>query len=138
MRETSHNLVPRPPLISSWINTERAEPTSKSMKTEQFSLANQNIWFLWIRLVHLQQAIHPMGSDLEHCHDRIQKDDIIIRGSIIQRLITWSSHQCQDRRGPPLMMFLPCPPWAGWYGVWVPPPMHFHLGWSGPIGGFDH
>jgi hypothetical protein len=36
------------------------------------------------------------------------------------------------------MMFPPCPPWAGWYGPWVPPPMHFYSGWSGPTQGFGH
>jgi hypothetical protein len=40
--------------------------------------------------------------------------------------------------GPLLMMYPPCPPWAGWYGPWVPPPMHFHLGWSGPTQGFGY
>jgi hypothetical protein len=34
--------------------------------------------------------------------------------------------------GPPLMMYPPCPPWAGWYGPWTSPLMHFHPGWSGP------
>jgi hypothetical protein len=37
--------------------------------------------------------------------------------------------------GPPVMM---CPPWAGWYEPWAPPPMHFHLGWSGPAQGFGY
>jgi hypothetical protein len=32
--------------------------------------------------------------------------------------------------GPPSMMFPPCSPWVGWYSPWVPPPMHFHPGWS--------
>jgi hypothetical protein len=40
--------------------------------------------------------------------------------------------------GPPPMMFPPCPPWAGWYGPWVPSLMHFHPGWSGPAQGFSH
>jgi hypothetical protein len=40
--------------------------------------------------------------------------------------------------GPPLMMYLPCSPWVGWYGPWAPPSMHFHPGWSGPTQGFDH
>jgi hypothetical protein len=40
--------------------------------------------------------------------------------------------------GPPPMMYLPCPPGAGWYGPWTPPPIHFHPGWSGPAEGFDH
>jgi hypothetical protein len=40
--------------------------------------------------------------------------------------------------GPPPMMYLPCSPWAGWYGLWTPPPMHFCLGWPGPAGGFGH
>jgi hypothetical protein len=40
--------------------------------------------------------------------------------------------------GPPLMIFPPCPPWAGWYGPWVPPLMHFNLGWLGPAQGFGH
>jgi hypothetical protein len=30
--------------------------------------------------------------------------------------------------GPPPMMYPPCPPWAGWYGPWTPPSMHFHIG----------
>jgi hypothetical protein len=37
--------------------------------------------------------------------------------------------------GPPSMMYLP---WTGWYGLWAPPPMNFHLGWSGLVEGFDH
>jgi hypothetical protein len=37
--------------------------------------------------------------------------------------------------GPPPMLY---PPWAEWYGLWVLPLMHFHLGWSGPAGGFGH
>jgi hypothetical protein len=41
-------------------------------------------------------------------------------------------------RGPPLMMYLSCPPWVGWYGPWTLPPMHFHLRWSGPIEHFGH
>jgi hypothetical protein len=32
------------------------------------------------------------------------------------------------------MMYPPCPPWAGWYGLWALPPMYFHPGWSGPAG----
>jgi hypothetical protein len=40
--------------------------------------------------------------------------------------------------GPPLMMYPPCPPLAGWYGTWTLLPMHFHLGWSGPAEDFDH
>jgi hypothetical protein len=40
--------------------------------------------------------------------------------------------------GPPPMMYLPCPPWAGWYGPWAPPPMHFHSGWLGPTQCFGH
>jgi hypothetical protein len=40
--------------------------------------------------------------------------------------------------GPPSMMYQPCPPWAGWYGPWTPPLMHFYSGWSGPTQGFDH
>jgi hypothetical protein len=40
--------------------------------------------------------------------------------------------------GPPLMMYPPCPPWVGWYGPWVPPPKHFHPGWSRPTQGFGH
>jgi hypothetical protein len=40
--------------------------------------------------------------------------------------------------GPSLMMFPPCPPWAGWYGPWVSPPLHFHPRWSGPTQGFGH
>jgi hypothetical protein len=36
------------------------------------------------------------------------------------------------------MMYPPCPPWAGWYGPWALPPMHFHSGWSGPTQGFGH
>jgi hypothetical protein len=40
--------------------------------------------------------------------------------------------------GPSPMMYLPCPPCAGWYGLWSPPPIHFHPGWSGPIEGFGH
>jgi hypothetical protein len=39
--------------------------------------------------------------------------------------------------GPPSMMFTPCSPWAGWYGPWGLPPMHFHLGWLGHSRGFD-
>jgi hypothetical protein len=38
--------------------------------------------------------------------------------------------------GPPMMMYPSCPPWARWYGLWAPLPMHFHLGWSGPVEGF--
>jgi hypothetical protein len=40
--------------------------------------------------------------------------------------------------GPPPMMYPPCPPWAGWYGTWASPLMHFHLGWSRPTQGFGH
>jgi hypothetical protein len=40
--------------------------------------------------------------------------------------------------GPLPLMYLPCPPWAGWYGLWTPPLMHFHPRWSGPPGGFGH
>jgi hypothetical protein len=40
--------------------------------------------------------------------------------------------------GSPPMMFSPCPPWAGWYGPWAPPPIHFHPGWSGSVEGSDH
>jgi hypothetical protein len=40
--------------------------------------------------------------------------------------------------GAPPMMYLPCPPLMGWYEPWMPPPMHFHLGWSGPIQSFGH
>jgi hypothetical protein len=40
--------------------------------------------------------------------------------------------------GPPPILYLPCPTWAGWYGPWVPSPMHFHPGWSGPTQGFSH
>jgi hypothetical protein len=40
--------------------------------------------------------------------------------------------------GPPSMMYSPCPPWAGWYGLWAPPPMHFYPEWSGPTQGFGH
>jgi hypothetical protein len=40
--------------------------------------------------------------------------------------------------GSPSMMYPPCPPWAGWYRPWTPPPMHFHSGWSGPSQGFGH
>jgi hypothetical protein len=40
--------------------------------------------------------------------------------------------------GAPPMMFPLCRPWAGWYGPWVPPPMHFHPGWLGPAQGFGH
>jgi hypothetical protein len=40
--------------------------------------------------------------------------------------------------GPPPMMYLPCPPWAGWYGPWASPPMHFHPGWSGLAENFSH
>jgi hypothetical protein len=36
------------------------------------------------------------------------------------------------------MLYPPCPPWAGWYGPWTPPPMHFHPRWSGPTHGFSH
>jgi hypothetical protein len=35
-------------------------------------------------------------------------------------------------------MYSPCPPWEGRYGPWVPPLMHFHPGWSGPVEGFSH
>jgi hypothetical protein len=38
--------------------------------------------------------------------------------------------------GPPPMMYLPYPPWAGWYGLWTPLPMHFHPRWSRPTEGF--
>jgi hypothetical protein len=40
--------------------------------------------------------------------------------------------------GPPSMMYPPCSPWVGWYEPWVPPPMHFHQGWSGLAEGFGH
>jgi hypothetical protein len=40
--------------------------------------------------------------------------------------------------GLPPMMFPPCPSWVGWYSPRVPPPMHFHLGWSEPTKGFGH
>jgi hypothetical protein len=40
--------------------------------------------------------------------------------------------------GPPPMMYQPCPPRAGWYRLWAPPPMHFHLGWSGLGECFGH
>jgi hypothetical protein len=40
--------------------------------------------------------------------------------------------------GPPPMTYPPCPPWAGWYGPWASPLMHFHPGWSGPVEGFGH
>jgi hypothetical protein len=40
--------------------------------------------------------------------------------------------------GPPSMMYSSCPPWAGWYGPRALPPMHFHPGWPGSAGGFDH
>jgi hypothetical protein len=36
------------------------------------------------------------------------------------------------------MMYPPCPPWAGWFGLWAPPLMHFHSGWSGPTESFGH
>jgi hypothetical protein len=36
------------------------------------------------------------------------------------------------------MMYPSCPPWAGWYGPWTSPPMHFHPGWSGPAESFAH
>jgi hypothetical protein len=36
------------------------------------------------------------------------------------------------------MMCPPYPTWVGWYGPWTLPPMHFHLGWPGPAGGFGH
>jgi hypothetical protein len=36
------------------------------------------------------------------------------------------------------MMYPSCPPWAGWYGPWALPPMHFHLEWSGPASGCVH
>jgi hypothetical protein len=32
----------------------------------------------------------------------------------------------------------PCPPWVEWCGPWAPLLMHFHTGWSGPVGDFDH
>jgi hypothetical protein len=40
--------------------------------------------------------------------------------------------------GPPPMMYPPYPPLARWYGLWTPPPMHCHLGWLGPAGGFGN
>jgi hypothetical protein len=40
--------------------------------------------------------------------------------------------------GPPQMMYPPCPPWVGWYGLWTLLPMHYHPGWSGPAEGFSH
>jgi hypothetical protein len=40
--------------------------------------------------------------------------------------------------GPPPMMYLPCPPWMGWYDLWTHPSMYFHPGWSGPGRGFGH
>jgi hypothetical protein len=40
--------------------------------------------------------------------------------------------------GPPLMMYPPCPLWAGWYGPWTPPPIHFHPRWSGPTQDFGY
>jgi hypothetical protein len=38
--------------------------------------------------------------------------------------------------GPPPMMYPPCPPWAGWYGLWAPPSIPFHPGWLEPVEGF--
>jgi hypothetical protein len=40
--------------------------------------------------------------------------------------------------GPLSMMYLPCPPWAGWYRPWTLPLMHFHPGWLEPVKGFSH
>jgi hypothetical protein len=40
--------------------------------------------------------------------------------------------------GPPPMMYPPCPPWTGWYELWVPPPMHFHPRWLGSTEDFSH
>jgi hypothetical protein len=40
--------------------------------------------------------------------------------------------------GPPSMMYPPCPPWAGWYGQWAPPPVPFHPRWSGHAEGFGY
>jgi hypothetical protein len=40
--------------------------------------------------------------------------------------------------GPLPMLYPPFPTWAGWYGPWALPQVHFHPGWSGPAGGFDH
>jgi hypothetical protein len=40
--------------------------------------------------------------------------------------------------GPPPMMYPPCPPWAGWYGPWTSPSMHFHPKWSGLAEDFGH
>jgi hypothetical protein len=38
--------------------------------------------------------------------------------------------------GPPPILYLPCPPWVGWYGPWALPPMPLHPGWLGPTGCF--
>jgi hypothetical protein len=40
--------------------------------------------------------------------------------------------------GPPLMMYLLCPPWVGWYRPWALPLMHFHLRWSILAEDFGH
>jgi hypothetical protein len=64
----------------------------------------------------------------------------------------WDHHQRECHLtpyhpvGPPMlgpwvplsMIYPPSPPWAGWYGPWAPPLLHFHPGWSRQDRYFDH
>jgi hypothetical protein len=56
-----------------------------------------------------------------------------------QNLVGCDHHQWDYHPAPYFsVMYLSCPPWAGWYRPWMPPPMHFHLEWLVPARGFDH
>jgi hypothetical protein len=95
MRRTCQILIPRPLSIYLWLNTKEAELVSGSVKIGPSGMPNQTILFPSIRLVHLQLAVLPT-CDLGQRRDRIQKVGIIVRGSIIRRLITRSERLIDD------------------------------------------
>jgi hypothetical protein len=102
--------MPMPPSTSSWPSTRKAESASGGMKTRPSGIPSQ---------------IVPCQNSEDR--DRRQQNYHLVPYFLI---------------GPPMPELwgpLPCPPWAGWYGPWVPPPpMHFHSGWSGFVEGFGH
>jgi hypothetical protein len=129
--------------IGRWKKNERSKPRSCSKVTFNIIMAkyrdgkvsirghkNQTIRFPWIRPVLLRQEACP-ATNPGHRSDKIQYEHCSASYLSIRPPMPGSW-------GPPLMMYLPCPPWVGWYDPWTTSPMHFHPGWSRPVEGFGH
>jgi hypothetical protein len=148
---------PKNPEIGRWKKNKRSKSRSRPKVTFDILMAKYRDGNAGFRshknwTIRFPNLDYPVFLDQPSTSTVASSSDNQFKTPPRQNLEDQNHHQQQHHSasyfpiGPPMpgpwgplpMMCLPCPPWAGWYKAWTPPPIHFHPGWSEPTQGFGH